>query len=54
MSPTGVRDKANQYYHKKTKATNMIVARKAIAHKLARASYWVMRDQVDFDESLVF
>jgi len=47
-------DKANQYYHKKTKATNMIVARKAIAHKLARASYWVMRDQVDFDESLVF
>ena len=47
-------DKANHFYHKKAKATNPIVAKKALAHKLARACYWVMRNQVDFNEDLVF
>ena len=47
-------DKANHYYHKKGKATNPIVAKKALAHKIARACYWVMRNQVDFNEDLVF
>ena len=47
-------DKAKRFYLKKAKATNMIVARKALAHKLARACYWVMRNQEDFNEDLVF
>jgi len=47
-------DKANRYYHKKCKATNPIVAKKALAHKIARACYWVMRNKVDFNEDLVF
>jgi transposase len=47
-------DKANRYYHKKCNATNPIVAKKALAHKIARASYWVMRNQIDFNEDLIF
>ena len=46
--------RANRFYHKKCKATNPIVARKALAHKLARACYWVMRNRVAFNEDLVF
>ena len=38
-------DKAKSYYLKKEKATNAIVARKVLAHKLARGCYWVMRNQ---------
>jgi len=47
-------DKAKRFYLKKAKATNPIVARKALAHKIARACYWVMRNQEDFNEDLVF
>ena len=47
-------DKASQFYQKKSKATNIIVARKALAHKLARACYWIMRKQQDFNEKLIF
>ena len=47
-------DKAKRFYLKKSKATNPIVARKALAHKIARACYWVMRNQEDFNEDLVF
>ena len=46
--------KAKRFYLKKAKATNPIVARKALAHKIARACYWVMRNQEDFNEDLVF
>ena len=42
------------YYDKKTANTNKIVAIKALSHKLARASYYVMRDQVDFDPTRLF
>ncbi len=37
------------YYQRKLKKTHRIVAIKAIAHKLARASFYVMRDEVSFD-----
>jgi len=47
-------DKARQFYQKKSKATNAIVARKALAHKLARACYWVMKKQQAFNEDLIF
>jgi len=32
----------------------IIIAIRALAHKLARASYYVMKDQVDFDSERVF
>ena len=39
---------ANRFYQKKAQRTKEVVAIKALAHKLARASYFIMRDQVDF------
>ena len=47
-------EKAKRFYLKKEKATNAIVARKALAHKLARGCYWVMRNQEAFDQDRVF
>jgi transposase len=43
-----------RYYDKKATQTNSIVAIKAVAHKLARASYYVLRDQAVFDEKRLF
>jgi transposase len=45
---------ARSYYEKKMAKTNKIVAIKALSHKLARASYFVMRDGVDYDEARLF
>lgn len=45
---------ARRFYLKKEKARNGIVARKALAHKLARGCYWVMRNQEPFDQDRVF
>ena len=42
------------YYEKKMAKTNRIVAIKALSHKLTRASYYVMRDQVDYDPARLF
>lgn len=42
------------YYEKKMAKTNRIVAIKALSHKLTRASYYVMRDQVDYDPGRLF
>jgi hypothetical protein len=42
------------YYQKKMSQKNNIVAIKAIRHKLARASYYVLRDQVMYDEKRLF
>jgi transposase len=46
--------KAERFYQRKMAKTNGIVATKALGNKLARASYYVMRDQVPFDESKLF
>jgi transposase len=43
-----------RYYEKKAAGTNKIVAIKAVSHKLARASYYVLRDQAIFDEKRLF
>jgi transposase len=43
-----------RYYEKKAAGTNNIVAIKAVSHKLARASYYVLRDRVVFDEKRLF
>ncbi len=45
---------AKRFYLKKEKATNAIIARKALAHKLARSCYWVMRHQQAFNQDRVF
>jgi transposase len=42
------------YYERKVARTNRIVAIKAVSHKLARASYYVMRDNVDYDQARLF
>jgi len=47
-------EQAKRYYQRKAAKKNRVVALKAIAHKLARASYYVMRDQVPFDSAKLF
>ncbi len=43
-----------RFHQRKQAKTNAIVAIKAVAHKLARACYDVMRDQVPFDPQKAF
>jgi len=42
------------YYQKKAAKTNQTVAIKTVAHKLARAYFYVLRDQVEFDVKKAF
>jgi hypothetical protein len=42
------------YYQRKIQKTNLMVAHSALAHKLARAAYYVMRDQVPFRPEKLF
>jgi transposase len=43
-----------QFYQRKRAKTKVVVARKAVAHKLARACYDLMRDTVPFDVTRAF
>jgi transposase len=45
---------ARRFYEKKAAQRNPILAMKALSHKLARACYYVMRDQVPFDPARLF
>jgi transposase len=45
---------AKRYYQRKMAATKRVVAIKALAHKLARASYYMMRDQVPCDPKRLY
>lgn len=45
---------ARAYYNRKMQKTNMMVAHNALAHKLARAAYYVMRDDVSFRPEKIF
>jgi len=45
---------ARTYYNRKMQKTNMMVAHNALAHKLARAAYYVMRDDVVFKPEKIF
>lgn len=47
-------DTVKRYYQRKLAKTQVVVARKAVAHKLARACFYVLRDQVDFDVDRAF
>ena len=42
------------YYHRKMQKTNTAVAHSALSNKLARAGYYVMRDQVPFRPEKLF
>jgi len=44
----------DRYYQRKMARTNNVVAIKAIAHKLARACYCIIRDQKAFDKGKLF
>jgi transposase len=45
---------ARRFYEKKAAQRNPILAMKALSHKLARACYYIMRDQVPFDPARLF
>lgn len=47
-------DKVKSFYQKKKSKTNGIVATKAVANKLARACYHILKDQVPFDVNKAF
>jgi hypothetical protein len=49
FSPTGQR-----FYQRKQAKSHLMIARKAVAHKLARACYDSMRDLVPFDVHKAF
>ena len=42
-----------RYYDRKAAQTNTIVARRALSNKLARICYYIMRDQVIFNDELI-
>lgn len=47
-------DLAQKFYQRKSAKTSMVVARKALANKMARACFYIMRDQVPFDKRRLF
>ena len=47
-------EKARAYYQRKAHRTNRMVAHQALSHKLARAAYYIMRDDVAFMADKLF
>ncbi len=47
-------DTVKRYYQRKLAKTNVVIAKKTVAHKLARACFYVLRDQVEFDVNKAF
>ena len=47
-------ERIRRYFQRKKAKRNGIIAIKAVAHKLARACYHVLKDQVPFDEARAF
>jgi transposase len=47
-------ERARSYYTRKMRKTNVVVAHSALAHKLSRAAYYLMRDQVSFVPQKLF
>lgn len=47
-------EQIKRFYQRKEHQTNRVVALKAVAHKLSKASYHVLRDQVKFDMNRAF
>ena len=46
--------RAQRFYQRKQGKAHVMVARKAVAHKLARACFYIMRDLVPFDATRAF
>ena len=46
--------KAQRFYQKKSAKSNKVLATKALSNKICRASYYVMRDRVQYDPGLLF
>jgi len=44
----------NAYYQRKKAKTNAAVASKAVANKLSKAAYYVMRNRTEYNENLLF
>jgi len=51
---TRFNEKAKRFYQRKKTKRNEAVAKKAVANKLARACFYIMRDNVAFDEEKCF
>jgi len=47
-------DTIRRYYQRKKSKAHLMVAKKAVAHKLARACYCMLRDQTNFDVNKAF
>lgn len=47
-------ERIRSFYQRKLAKTNKFVAAKAVAHKLARACYHMLKDQTPFDEARAF
>lgn len=45
---------ARAYYNRKLRRTNASIAHSALAHKLARAAYYIMRDGIPFKTEKAF
>lgn len=45
---------ARAFYNRKASKSNFMVAHSALAHKLCRASYFIIRDGVDYDPEKLF
>ena len=45
---------ARAFYNRKAAKTNFMVAHSALAHKLCRATYFIIRDEVDYDPDKLF
>ena len=46
--------KAQKFFQRKLAKSKRVLATKALANKLSKATYFIMRDQVDFDEDKLF
>jgi transposase len=47
-------DTAKAFFNRKASKTNRMIAHSALAHKLARAAYFIMRDNVPFEHQKLF
>lgn len=47
-------EQAKLFYHKKLQKTKTVIARKTMAHKVARAAYYVMKNREPFDSAKLF
>jgi len=45
---------AKKYYERKKARTNPVLALRAVAHKMARACFYVLRDHVPFQAAQAF